>query len=135
VDEKKRWIRGKGYCDLRKVHKIPIYRSALEIIICDSTQRAGALSRRIVRLDAQDCSDVPAMTWCSRAGNCVCVAFNKKQICHNHIAHEVFHVVSDILSIVGEKYDDKDHESFAYLSGHITELVYQDMKSWGIAVK
>jgi len=44
---------------------------------------------------------------------------------HNTIAHEVFHVTSEILRSRSTKLNNNTEETYAYLCGYITEKIYE----------
>lgn len=43
----------------------------------------------------------------------------------NVIAHEVFHLTSKIISLIGSSLNEETEEPFAYLHGYILEMVYE----------
>jgi hypothetical protein len=54
---------------------------------------------------------------------------------HEIIAHEIFHATHHMLSHCELKFRPKDHEAFAFTNGHLTKLVYAQLKKWKIRVK
>ena len=52
------------------------------------------------------------------------IIFVRKRQNHGDIAHEIFHTVQDIMKRCGVPLTD-DGESWAYLIGMITDIVYQ----------
>lgn len=49
-----------------------------------------------------------------------------KEICHDHIAHEIFHAATFIMERIGMEFIVmKSDEAYAYLIGYLTKKVYE----------
>lgn len=62
------------------------------------------------------------------------IAIHRRELTHEVIAHEVFHITHAMWEFVGDKFSAKHHEPYSYLCGHITEWVYRQLKKARIKV-
>lgn len=66
-------------------------------------------------------------------GLCAChgfrigLFFEREELCHDLIAHEVFHATHRVLERAGVAFGIHNHEPFAHLNGWLTGLVYRDL--------
>jgi hypothetical protein len=89
---------------------------------------------RSKRLGGGAVNDYAGLTWYG-SGKDMAVLFNIEDLSHNLIAHEIFHATHRIFDFISHKFHIKGTEPFAYLNGHITDLVYKDIKKWKIEIK
>lgn len=68
--------------------------------------------------------------------NAVYILLNTKGcVTHSTIAHELTHACQYFCEMMGIKVLPRNHEPYAYMVGHLTEVVYRKMKQWRIEVK
>lgn len=61
--------------------------------------------------------------------------FERKEICHDVIAHEVWHATNRMMEQIGHYVSGGPNEPHTFLCGYLTGLVYQDLAGWKIPVK
>lgn len=60
--------------------------------------------------------------------------FEKAELAHDLIAHEVFHVTHRMMERFGTRFSEQGHEPFALLCGWVSSAVYEDMEKWNAPV-
>jgi hypothetical protein len=73
--------------------------------------------------DGENCSGL-----CAADGSRYGLFFSTKWLSHDVIAHEVFHATHRILEWTETMFTPSVHEPYAYLCGHLTELVYVEAR-------
>lgn len=70
-----------------------------------------------------------------RPQDCFMMLRSRGPIRHNTIAHEVTHVCQYFCEQINVKVQPDNHEAYAYMVGHLTEMVYRKLRQWRIEVK
>lgn len=112
---------------------VPIYGMRLLLVVTDDVFRSRVARNAIFGEPRCDNSG-----W---AGLCVwdenfrvALIFDRAELCHNLIAHEIFHVTHRILERNNVAFGVHNHEPFAHLCGWLTGAVYTDLKNMGESV-
>ena len=110
------------------IHTIPIYGRRLEIEFDPHMKQ----NEKIYAVQCGTCAFVS-----TTPDNKIWMCFSVQSLCHSVVAHEAVHAAWRILALAGVKFDEDNHEAFAYLVGYITNLVWLDihrynklMESW-----
>lgn len=119
--------------DRYKKHWIDIYEHSFELVVTNDIPAARNNKRRLEVLDPHEFNDVQGLS--SIKARSLWIFLRRDSITHDLIAHEVAHIVHFLFANVGQKIDPFNNEEFAYLSGHLAKLIYNDLKSWNIRVK
>ena len=117
-----------------KIHPIPIYDMRLEFCVTPDMIMSQKNKERSKRLGGGPISDYEGLCWFSERRE-IAVLITDKHLTHELIAHETLHATCQILRYVGVSYDPENQEAFSYLCGYITNLIYKDLKRWGLKVK
>lgn len=123
-----------GPRDRYKIRTIPIYGSYFQTAIVHSMENAWN-KRRQRKIPGILPPGEDSAACCSWYRSRIVILFDRSNVTHEIIAHEIFHATHRILDWVGIEVTKKHHESAAHLNGHLNKLVYQDMKRWKIKVK
>ena len=107
---------------------VPIYSARLMIVVSDNAF-ASRVKRSEVFGPLNSAPDFSAL--CTYEGANFGLFFNRPELCHEAIAHEVFHVTHRILERNGVEFCEKNHEPFSHLCGWITNLVYCELERMG----
>lgn len=110
------------------MHSIPMYRSKLEVM---TTKKMDEVCQRLEFEGPEaGCDAITHTTSLSTA-----IIFDiDARVTHGTICHEIFHALAHITADIGFKYDSRWHEEYAYLQGYLAELVYGDLKKWGVKI-
>lgn len=111
---------------------IPLYSVRLLIVVTNDVERS-----RIARnhLYGVPCDDHSYTGLCAWSGYRVGLFFDRAELCHDLIAHEVFHAAHRICERAGIAFSIHNHEPFAHMCGWLTGLVYRDLRLMGEHVK
>jgi len=124
-----------GNKDQSKFHVIPIFDFILEVVVCHDIKRAHDTHKRLKRLGGQKLEEEYGGL-CCYCGRQMVLFFQRDQMTHNLIAHEIRHAVDAILHFNNVNFEgDGMRETPALLSGYITYLVHQDLKNWKIKLR
>jgi len=104
--------------NIRKIIKMPVYRTEVLVIFTDEMQKV--VDKYSSYPDAT--AKYEAIT-IDISGNPIMI-FDMTPS-HNVLAHEIFHAVDCILSHRNVPLISGSEEAYAYLIGHITEVVYK----------
>lgn len=110
--------------------KLPMYECSIIIMIVDSvSEEADKLYKKFkIDLDFGDEAEGALLFLESDKYH---LLFHKEFLSHNTIAHEVFHAAVRVT----EDRDVVDEEAQAWLTGHITELIYKFLEKKNLPVK
>lgn len=118
------------------MHYIPVWDAFVEVVATLNIQKSLNKDKRLKRLDVErDCVD---------EGTIGLLVYNRAHLSlflciddmsHDLIAHEVFHCTHRIMEHRSVDIAPKHHEAPAMLNGHISQLVYNDLKKWKIKIK
>lgn len=114
----------------RAFHRIPIYSTRFWVSIADDTVAA----RRSLSWAIPLMGTTPYPGLCSYDEGRVAVFFERKVICHELIAHELFHATHRIMQSTASNFFTEAQEPFAYLCGFLTDCVYRDIAKWKVKV-
>lgn len=112
---------------------IPIYDVAFFLVVTDDLLRS--------RLRRSGWLGVVSPGWeagsglCSFHGHRFALFAQRRYLCHDLIAHEVFHLTHRILESSSVPFKEDNHEVFAYLNGWLSEKVYGELRRLGERVK
>ncbi len=119
---------------------IPIYDKSIHICICSTIKEANALlKRRKVNETFQD-GDLDAKAIVSLGFNNeesnygAVVVFTPEGTTHGTIAHEVDHIVHDLLKAIGMKRTKASEEAYSYLQEYIVTQIIKVIKSKGVQI-
>lgn len=117
----------------RKIIKVPIYNDKVAIVFSNDKDT-------VQKYIKPDLGELYAYTVFGNLGEHKCTFlilnfdYDFCKITHGVIAHECLHVVSEILSSSGVKFDPDNEEPFTYLLEYITNEVYKYMSKKGFKV-
>jgi hypothetical protein len=63
------------------------------------------------------------------------IFLDRRALCHELIAHEIFHTTHKIMEYVGDSFTNRNPEPHAYLNGWITSHVYALCSAWRLKIK
>jgi hypothetical protein len=113
-----------------KLHHVPIYDLRLLVGVYHKPEAINARLRPMFgEIDVG--VNIASCLW--RNANFGLV-FQRDELCHEVIGHEVFHATHRMLRYIGAKFKRGSNEPHAYLCGYLTQLVYSDMSAWGETV-
>lgn len=123
-----------GPKDRSRWHGIGVYDSLFEVVLCHDIDKARHTKKRVKLLgDTDDCKGCAGM--CDYYKNKFIVFFDRGWLSPALIAHEVFHATHRMLEWAGVGLGKQHAEAHAHLCGHLTQLVYDDLKSWKVRIK
>lgn len=115
-------------------HRIPIYDLRFWVGVSDDSKALRAKFDWAFgkRDDANEFSGT-----CEYHRSKFAALFDAYDLSHELIAHEVFHITHRMIEYCGGNFSPNNHEPFAYLNGHLTQLVYGDIAKfkWPIRLK
>lgn len=117
-----------------KSHWIEIYESNFFLIVTDNLDKSRNSKKSRKLFSEYRVSPNTSGLACAANSNHA-IYLHKDKMQHSLISHEIMHVVFHIMESIGHKFDEDGPEPWCYLSGHITKLVYQDLKKWKIRIK
>jgi len=106
---------------------VPIHSVRLLIVVTDNVGASRSNRNAIYGPCHIDCAGL--CTW--DEGFRVALFFDRKQLCHELVAHEVFHATHRILEHQGVKFAPDNHEPFALLHGWLAAHVYREIGRMG----
>lgn len=111
---------------------IPMYSVRLLIVVTDDMERS-----RLARNNpfGEPVDDHSYTGLCAYNGFRVGLFFERMELCHELIAHEIFHAAHRVLERAGVQFGIHNHEPFAHLNGWLTGLVYSELALMGERVK
>lgn len=103
---------------------VPVYSVRLLIVVTNDVEGS-----RVARneLFGEPCDDHNWTGLCAYNGFRVGLFFEREELCHDLIAHEVFHAAHRILERAGVAFGIHNHEPFAHVCGWLTGLVYAEL--------
>lgn len=105
----------------------------LLIVVTNDVERSRVARNRLF---GEPCDDHSSWTGlCAYHGFRVGLFFEREELCHDLIAHEVFHATHRILERSGVAFGLHNHEPFAHVCGWLTGLVYGELARMGERVK
>ena|SRR5690554_557853 len=111
----------------KQVKEIPIYGSKL--IFIDSTNTEKLRRHFPDMLNEDEEVYAHAISGGYKGDNSYFILVNSNhssvKLTHGTIAHEAAHVVSDIITYVGIRFDHTNQEAFAYLIGYVVDEFYK----------
>jgi hypothetical protein len=110
--------------------QIPVYGHEMEFVVTDNSG-ISQMARKD-RYDLDDCDACPGVFCYDRWK--FGMILERRSISHGLIAHEAFHATHRIMEYIGDKFDKKHHEPYAYLNEHLTTRIYANLKEWKIKV-
>lgn len=115
----------------RAFHRIPIY--DLRLWVCVADDVLAERKKMAWAFGApKGCEDCPGL--CSFEGGRFALWFERKFVCHELIAHEVFHATHRMMEACSSTFYDHASEPFAFLTGYLTTLVYADLYRLGVKI-
>lgn len=122
-----------GPRDRSKQHHIDVLDFRLDVVLCHSVKRACQTRQKELQVDMGE-SDPMGMV--AYRGRHAVIFLAREYVSHDLIAHECRHAVDRILAHNGVRYGRRgDGEVSALAQGHITALVYKDLKRWKVRIK
>lgn len=113
---------------------IDVYGVWFEVVETNSISKSRNSKERVKLFGAYDPpSGYAALASCK--GSNVAIFFNRKQLRHSDISHEIFHATHFIMELIGEDFSYNHHEPAAYLNGYLTKEVYRALGRWRVKVK
>lgn len=105
---------------------VPIYDVAFHVIVTDDItrsrlKRTGWLGEATLGFEA-------GSGLCSYHFHRFAFFAERRYLCHDLIAHELFHLTHRILERAGAKFGEEHHEPAAYLCGWLTARVYRELR-------
>lgn len=124
-----------GKKDRHKRHRIEVYDGWFDVVVCHSIEKARNCPSMVRWLKSRctNCNGAAGLSDEYRYK--IAVFFDRVDLGHDVIAHEIFHATHRLLDYAGVKHDEDHHEAHAHLCGSLTRLVYQDLKLWGERIK
>lgn len=125
-----------GPRDRLKWHEIGVYDARFLVCLCHNT---GAMCKRksiqkiFGEMEEDDCADCAGL--CLHRNRKISILIDRDYVTHDVIAHEVLHATHRLLEYIGMELGDKTGEAYSCLAGHLTGLVYKDLKKWKIRIK
>lgn len=111
---------------------IPIYSDRLLICVTSDVERSR-LARN--HLFGEPCNDHSGWTGlCAWSGFRIALFFDRSELCHDLISHEVFHAAHRVMERHGVAFGVHNHEPFAHLAGWLTGLVYSELDRMGAKI-
>lgn len=114
-----------------KVFNIPIYDVKFGLVLTSEPERFRQRKSVKALFGEYRGPAFDAMT-CSSTNDYLIII---KVASHRNIAHEVFHATHRIMEACSHELTTDSHEPHCYLAGHLTELVYRQLKAWKVRVK
>ncbi len=122
-----------GPKDRSKLHKVGVYGVTFEVVVAHDLLRAQDNKARVKRLGKRE-DDEHVSGLCIRNGKHFAVMFDRGDLNHDVIAHEVFHATGHIMHRCNAEFDPLNSEPYSFLAGYLTSLVYGDIKRWEIKI-
>lgn len=101
---------------------IPIHSIRFLLVVSNSVVESRAGRRNMFGPFDQQCAGL-----CSYEGFRVAVFLERQNLCHELIAHEVFHASHRAMQYQGTVFGHDNHEPFALLHGWLTGHVYREL--------
>ncbi len=118
----------KPFCRVR-FHRIPIYDMRLWIGVADTT---ATLHKKFSwAFGSQSGAQIACVSY---AGAKMGIFFEREELCHELIAHEVFHATLRVFEHIGHHTTPDGSEPAAYLAGWITERIYTDLAAMKVPI-
>lgn len=110
-----------------KLHHVPIYDCRIVFGVYDKRDEINdALGPWLGDVDVKN-----NIGTTFNRGRTFAIVLERRELCHELIAHEVFHATHRIMEGIGmSRMHPTGHEPYAYLCGYLTQLMYQDLKLW-----
>lgn len=116
------------------IHRlVPIYSDRLLLVVTDDVSASRIARNNLFGSDNQDYGGCPGL--CCYSGYNFGLFFERRNLCHDVIAHEIFHVTHRILERHSVDFGISNHEPFSTLCGWITSLVYSELARMGERVR
>jgi hypothetical protein len=101
---------------------IPVHSVRFLLVVSNSVVESRASRRQMYGP-----YDTPCCGLCAWEGFRVGVFLDRSHLCHELIAHEVFHASHRVLQYQGTVFATDNHEPFALLHGWLTGHVYREL--------
>ncbi len=104
---------------------VPLYSVRLLIVVTEDVERSRVSRNHLFYPPRNDHSSWTGL--CAYNGFRIGLFFERAELCHDLIAHEVFHATHRVLERAGVAFALHNHEPFAHLNGWLTGLVYSEL--------
>lgn len=118
--------------NLKKKIYLELYDITFELCLTDDVAGAAKKEFQVPESALKDLY-ADGLTLANRRN--VVVIFKRSNLSYNLVAHEVFHATHCALQLCSAKFNEDDHEPFAYMNGWLHQWVYSVLKKHGVTVR